>query len=129
MARLAAVIMPSRWVVRVRWRDFSALFMADADAAVDDRLVAQGVGPCDVIKAAHHGSRTGTSPALLAAVRPKAAIVSCGHNNRYGHPHPEVIDHLRASGVSVFRTDNDGAVLVESRGSGFSVRSAAAGRQ
>jgi competence protein ComEC len=56
----------------------------------------------------HHGSRTSTTPALLARVAPRVALVGVGRRNRFGHPAPEVVARLAGAGVRVFRTDRDG---------------------
>ena len=70
----------------------------------------------DVLKVGHHGSRTSTTPAFLAAVRPTAALISVGAGNRYGHPSPPVLQALAAHGVLVARTDEDGGVVIASDG-------------
>lgn len=68
--------------------------------------------PCDVLKVAHHGSKTSTTPALLAAARPRLALISAGVRNPYGHPAPEVVARLERAGARVLRTDRSGAVHV-----------------
>ena len=108
-------------VLRLRHGKFSALLMADAETAVEARLAVAGIAPCDVLKAGHHGSRTSTTDAFLAAVRPAAAVISCGRANTYGHPHPTVTARLTAAGVRIFRTDRHGAVMVETDGEAFTV--------
>jgi competence protein ComEC len=65
---------------------------------------------------AHHGSRTSSGPELLAAVRPSVAVVSVGTRNAYGHPDAGVLARLAAAGSDVYRTDRDGAVLIETDG-------------
>jgi beta-lactamase superfamily II metal-dependent hydrolase len=77
-----------------------------------------------VLKLSHHGSRTSTTPAFLAAVRPQVAVVSVGRRNLFGHPSPDVVTRLRAASVPLFRTDLDGAVEVESDGRAIAVRRA-----
>jgi beta-lactamase superfamily II metal-dependent hydrolase len=69
-----------------------------------------------VLKVPHHGSRTSSTSALLAAVRPSIAVVSVGRRNPYGHPDPGVLARLAAAGADVYRTDQDGAVLLETDG-------------
>ena len=61
-------------------------------------------------------SGTSTSPAFLAAVHPRLALVSVGAHNSYGHPDPEVLEALRRVGASVLRTDRDGTVVVRTDG-------------
>src|SRR6185503_7948566 len=69
-----------------------------------------------VLKVPHHGSRTSSGSDLLAAVRPAVAIVSVGVRNVYGHPDPGVLARLTAAGADLYRTDRDGAVLIETDG-------------
>ncbi|MCJ7841814.1 DNA internalization-related competence protein ComEC/Rec2 [Lederbergia sp. NSJ-179] len=64
----------------------------------------------DVLKVGHHGSQTSTSTELLERINPEYAIISAGRNNRYGHPHPDVLKHLKESDVKIFRTDEQGAI-------------------
>lgn len=109
-------------VFRLRYGDFTALFTGDAPASVEEALVARyGDGlRADVYKAGHHGSRTASSQALLATVHPALAVISCGRRNEYGHPAPETLARLRADGITVARTDEDGTVVVHVRPGGAS---------
>jgi competence protein ComEC len=74
-----------------------------------------------VIKVAHHGSRTSSAEAFVNAIHPQVAIVSVGRANRFGHPAAEVLGRYRVVGAELFRTDQDGAVMVESDGESLSV--------
>lgn len=86
-----------------------AFFMGDAEAKLEGRLLSAGdAAAADVLKIGHHGSKTSTSDAWLAAVRPKAAVISAGRKNRYGHPHQIILDRLAAHGIKIFRTDIEG---------------------
>ena len=71
----------------------------------------------DVLKIGHHGSHTSTSDAFLDAVSPTYAVISCETGNSYGHPHAETLNKLRAAGVQLFRTDDQGTITVTSDGS------------
>ncbi|MEC2054354.1 DNA internalization-related competence protein ComEC/Rec2 [Peribacillus psychrosaccharolyticus] len=64
----------------------------------------------DVLKAGHHGSKTASSAELVETILPKVSIISAGKNNRYGHPHQEVLDVFTKHGVKIFRTDSHGAI-------------------
>ena len=66
----------------------------------------------DVLLVPHHGSRTSSSEAFIAAVSPRWAVVPAGYRNRFGHPAREVLARYEAAGVRVLRTDLDGAVRV-----------------
>ncbi|AIE60810.1 DNA internalization-related competence protein ComEC/Rec2 [Bacillus methanolicus] len=70
----------------------------------------------DVIKVGHHGSKSSTSDELLRHFSPKGAIISAGENNRYGHPHKEVLHRLEKYKIKIFRTDQQGAVTYSFRG-------------
>lgn len=83
-----------------------ALLLGDVAAAVEEALAVPGL---DILMAAHHGSRFSTSEALLLAARPEVAMLSYGRNN-YGHPHPDVLERLEASGAEVQHTYLEGAV-------------------
>lgn len=84
----------------------------ERDAELD---LAPRVRAADVIKVAHHGSRSSSTGAFLAASNPRVAIVSCGRNNLFGHPHPEVLERFASRGAKVLRTDRHGTVDVAFR--------------
>jgi len=85
-----------------------ALLTGDAGAATEGGLLGDGRVPrADILKIGHHGSRGSTTPDFLAAVCPKAALLSCGRENRFGHPAPETLRTLVRARVPVFRTDLD----------------------
>jgi competence protein ComEC len=73
-------------------------------------------GRLTVLKAGHHGSATSSTPELLAALAPAAVIFSAGRDNRFGHPHPDVVRRYESIGSAIFRTDRDGAVFLETDG-------------
>jgi competence protein ComEC len=101
------------------------LFTGDAEAPEEDWLLAHGREAlrADVLKVGHHGSSTSTTPAFLAAVQPRIALVSVGAHNSYGHPSAEVMEALRASGVATLRTDQLGTVVLRFLDRGIEVRS------
>jgi len=98
-------------VVRVEWGAFSLLLAGDAGFPAES-LLAGRLGPVDLLKVGHHGSRHSTGDRLLAELAPRAAVISAGRGNRHGHPAPEALARLGAAGVRVFRTDRDGTVRV-----------------
>lgn len=101
-------------VLRVRYRGVALLLMGDAERQTELALPSRRA---DVLKVAHHGSRTSTSSELLARVRPRLALVSVGPASPFGHPHEEVLSRLRDAGAPVFRTDRDGTLTVATDGS------------
>jgi competence protein ComEC len=95
---------------------------ADAESDVTARLP---VGQVEIVKVAHHGSEDPGLDAELDDLRPRIAVISCGRGNEYGHPRPGTLAALAQSpGLAVYRTDEDGRVVVESDGHGFRVRAA-----
>ena len=93
------------------------LFTGDIESVAEERLVRRGAPVrCTVLKVAHHGSKTSTSPLLLNAVRPQIAALSCGRYNSFGHPAPQTLRRLSERRVSVFRTDVHGAIEIFSDG-------------
>jgi hypothetical protein len=103
------------------------LLTGDVEDDVDPLLVARGLPPIDVLKVAHHGSKTASTPAFLDVVKPAVAIVSAGAGNPYGHPARSTLDRLASTGARVLRTDTDGSVEVDIGASGIRV-SASGGR-
>ena len=65
----------------------------------------------DVLKAGHHGSKTSTSEMFINQIKPRVALLSAGENNRYGHPHKEVLERLKST--AVYRTDKHGAITYQ----------------
>lgn len=98
----------------------TALLTADAELPLERELIASGVPlQAELLKVGHHGSKTSSSAAFLAAVRPRLAAISAGRRNRYGHPHPEALARLAAAGARVLRTDRDGTLTFASDGRAF----------
>jgi competence protein ComEC len=90
-----------------------ALLRGDAGQASEGRLLADRMDLReDVLKVGHHGSRYGSTPAFIAAVRPCVAIISVGRHNTFGHPAQSTLGTLEANSASIFRTDRCGAVTL-----------------
>ena len=108
--------------LRVSYGTVSLLFTGDMGGEAEDALVRTGY-PLDaqVLKVGHHGSEYSTSTAFLARVHPEAAIIEVGKDNPYGHPHQQTLQRLAGAGVTVYRTDRDGTILVRSDGTSYSV--------
>jgi competence protein ComEC len=87
------------------------LLPGDIQAGVEQELVESGRPlAATVLKVAHHGSITSSTPAWLAAVKPQVAVISVGAGNRFGHPSPEVLQRYATAGIPVLRTDQAGSV-------------------
>lgn len=101
----------------VDFGDFTLLLTGDVEGSGEEALLEElqrrRIGQLDLLKIAHHGSRNSTTEALLQQLHPGAAIISCGSNNRYGHPHAELLNRLESAGVRWFCTKDYGAVIVE----------------
>ncbi|MCA1630282.1 MAG: MBL fold metallo-hydrolase [Acidobacteria bacterium] len=104
-------------VTRLDYGDFSMLLTGDAEAQTEQRMIQKGARlEADVLKVGHHGSRYASSEDLLRVGKFKTAVISCGADNRYGHPSPEALDRLKAAGVKLFRTDLQGELTITTRG-------------
>ena len=96
-------------VLLARWRDFSMLLAADAEA----EAVPIDPGPVDVLKLSHHGSEDAGLDALLDRSAPQLAVISVGAGNPYGHPAPATLAVLAGHQVPVLRTDRDDTVVLD----------------
>jgi competence protein ComEC len=96
-------------VLLARWRGFSMLLSADAEA----EAVPLDPGPLDVLKLAHHGSDDAGLDALLGRTSPELAVISVGADNPYGHPTPATLTALAAHDVRALRTDRDGTIVID----------------
>jgi competence protein ComEC len=102
--------------------DYRFLLAGDVEEAIDPSLLGEHLPRLDLLKVAHHGSRTATTQAFVDAVRPGIAIASAGTGNPYGHPARATLDRLSDAGARVFRTDRDGTVAVTFAATGPTVR-------
>jgi competence protein ComEC len=108
-------------VLLATYGEVDALLTADAETEVTARLLARRI---EILKVAHHGSADPGLAGELRELRPAVAVISCGRNNDYGHPTPSTLGALRDSpGLRLYRTDEDGRVVLESDGRRISVRS------
>ena len=110
----------------ILWFDYmgaSALFMGDAPAAIEEKLVVESevdlfsvygvdLRSTEILKVSHHGSNTATTASFLEHLRVKTAVISCGRNNTYGHPSIEVVQNLAAVGATAYRTDMLGNIII-----------------
>lgn len=104
-------------VLHAQFGESSVLFTGDIHERSEWEMLLRGDLPrADVLKLAHHGSRTSTSAAFLDALSPSVAFVSVGWLNSYGHPNATVVARLDARGIALFRTDRDGAITLRSNG-------------
>lgn len=100
-------------VLRIATAGGSVLLTGDAEARSEGEMLARKeVVRSDVLVVPHHGSRTSSTAAFLGAVAPSIAIFPVGHRNRFGHPHPAILEAYQARGIEIRRTDYEGALRV-----------------
>jgi competence protein ComEC len=110
-------------VLELRWRDVSVVLTGDIGKATEPQI-APAFPPARlrVVKIPHHGSLNSSTREFVRALRPRVAIASAGRSNPFGHPVPEVLERYEAVGAEIFRTDQDGAVTIDSDGYSLQVR-------
>ena len=109
-------------VLLVEYGAFQALFAGDAGFPAEAEMRGR-TRRVDLLKVGHHGSRGSTGDEWLDSLQPRAAVISVGQNNKYGHPSAQTLDRLLRHRVAVWRTDRDGAVTVITDGRKMTVRS------
>lgn len=105
----------SSMVLSVSWQSFDMLMTGDLEVKGEQWLLQRQEDmekAYDILKVGHHGSSGASGLEFLNRVQPKAALISCGLHNRYGHPQEETLERLADVGASVYRTDEGGAILV-----------------
>ena len=109
-------------VLRIEYGSTSFLLTGDMEKTAETDLVNSGVNlRADVLQVGHHGSSTSTGYLFLNSVLPEMAVISCGVNNKYGHPPEETLSILRDAGVDVYRTDLQGTITIGSDGQNYTV--------
>jgi competence protein ComEC len=104
-------------VLRLVYGDFSLLLTGDAGEEAEKAMVNSGQPlQAMVLKAGHHGARTSSNDFFLAAVQPQIVVVSAGAENRFGHPHLELLARADAMGATLLRTDQLGTITLTSNG-------------
>jgi competence protein ComEC len=114
----------SSLALRITYGAFRLVTTGDVERAGEARMLARfpDLLTADVLRLGHHGSSTSNTPDLLAAVAPSIAIYSAGVDNRYGHPHDEVVARIVAAGIALYGTARNGTVTVVTDGVTFDVR-------
>lgn len=107
-------------VSRISYGDTSVMFTGDATTTVEKDLLKKNIDySATVLNVGHHGSKTSSSEAWLRAVNPKYAVICCGENNDYGHPHSVITKRLEELGIEYFETDLLGTIVFESDSKNF----------
>lgn len=110
-------------VLKLTYNDVSFLFTGDAEDISENEMLENSYSDldADVLKVGHHGSRYSTSEDFLNAVSPQYAVIECGEDNKYGHPHSETVTKLESKGVDIYRTDLNGSITFVTDGIGIDV--------
>lgn len=109
-------------VLKLVYNNISFLFTGDITTNVEKELLNKDI-KSTILKVAHHGSKYSNSAAFLRKVNPKYAIISCGENNDYSHPHKIVLDKLNKLNTEIYRTDTHGTIVAISNGDSVSFKS------
>lgn len=98
-------------VIGFKTNNYNYLIMGDAPIKIEKQIIKDNDRiPCDILKVGHHGSKTSTSEDFIKYLKPKVGIISCGKNNKYGHPHSQVLAVLKKYHVKTRRTDLEGTI-------------------
>lgn len=103
-------------VIHLTYKDSTFLFTGDAEELSENDITADI--EADVLSVGHHGSSTSTSDSFLKRVDPMYAVISCGKDNDYGHPHRETIQKLEDDDITIYRTDEMGTIICSTTGGG-----------
>lgn len=104
--------------VRISYKNNHLVMCGDAEQEAESDIVKYNKDlSADVLKAGHHGSSTSTSDVFLEAVSPSYAVIQCGKDNSYGHPHKETLEKLEQKGIQALRTDLEGTIIADCDGS------------
>ena len=115
-------------VMKLIYNGFSCLFTGDIEKVAEDKIVSlykdKSVLESDILKVAHHGSKTSTTEEFFKLVNPKISLIGVGKNNLFGHPSSEVIERLEKSNAKIYRTDMNGEIniIINKRGK-YKIRS------
>lgn len=107
-------------VFRLTYGEFTMLLTGDLEETGEREILENGAEiQCDILKAGHHGARSSTTEEWLEKAQPKLALISCGRDNSYGHPHGETLERLEKAGCRFLLTAGQGAVTIHSDGTSF----------
>ncbi|WP_144789602.1 MBL fold metallo-hydrolase [Lysinibacillus fusiformis] len=114
-------------VLKVVYGNVSFLLTGDAGTTLEKEMMQNDVS-ATILKAGHHGSNTSSSEEFIRAVKPEVTILSYGKDNKYGHPHAEVVDRLQAIGSNIYATADLGTIMVATDGVNYTVNGKEASR-
>jgi len=109
-------------VFKLIYKNVSFLFAGDAEAEIENQILQRNLDiSSDILKVGHHGSSSASTIEFLGKVNPDIAIISCGAGNSYGHPHDITLNNLSSLGITIYRTDISGDIIIETDGLTYSV--------
>ena len=109
-------------VMMLKYKDLEIILTGDIEQKGERRMLLENINvDADVLKVAHHGSKTSTTEEFLSAVSPQVAVIQVGAKNRYGHPTPEVLNRLENFGIKYYRNDTNGDIKLVSNGIDFAI--------
>lgn len=109
-------------VIMLKYGEVETLLTGDIEARAERQIILRGTNlEADILKVAHHGSKTSTTEEFLYDVSPQVAVIQVGAKNRYGHPTPEVLKRLEEYDIKYYRTDIDGDIKIVSDGQSFQI--------
>ena len=109
-------------VILLQYEKTNFLFCGDAEKESEEEiLTAYNLPQISVLKTGHHGSSTSSNSSFLSAIRPTIALICCGENNDYGHPHRETLQNLNKIGSKIYRSDLHGHIIITSDGDNLQI--------
>ncbi len=100
-------------VAKLHYNEISMLFTGDIEKEAEDTILEENINiDADILKIAHHGSKTSTTDKFLSKVNPKIALIGVGENNNFGHPSEDVITRLNNKHINIYRTDMYGEIEI-----------------
>ena len=104
-------------VCKLSYNKFSMIFTGDIEEIAEKHILQEyrhnlGIFSSQILKVAHHGSKTSSIKEYIDVVNPKIALIGVGENNKFGHPNEEVLTRLKTRGTRIYRTDQNGEILV-----------------
>lgn len=110
-------------VIKLSYLNDSILLTGDCSKGEESDILNSGADiSANLLKAGHHGSSTSSTEAFVSAVNPQIAVISCGQNNDYGHPHKETVARFNKHNIKMYRTDTMGTIIAECSGNGINMK-------
>ncbi|MFC1571763.1 DNA internalization-related competence protein ComEC/Rec2 [Candidatus Margulisiibacteriota bacterium] len=111
-------------VLRLEYGRFAMMLTGDNEEEGEEKILElfpEAALASSILKVGHHGSRTSTSDHFLSAVNPQSVAISCGRKNKFRHPHKSTMQKFKSTGIKVYRTDEQGAIVIKSDGQTFAI--------